>query len=389
MLSFAHFEEEVVVKAKFLAVAFTLLTAALVLTTAAGCGSPQGLPKDVLAEVGGVQIDQQQFDAELAMFKGIYTSRVPDEETNPDQYKDFEVFVLNHMVTYEVAQQKATTFNVSVSDQEIQDYIASIKTNSFGDDQAKFDAALQSAGLTLDQLQTYYTEQSLIQKVSTEVTKDVAAPSDAEISAYYDANKSSYYQDETRTARHILIVPKAAGTSNTESSSSTTASAPSDADWAAALATAQKVRADLVGGADWKVEAAEYSDDPGTKDSGGDLGTIKKGQMVAEFEQAVFSLAKDEISEPVKTVYGYHIIQVTGITPAKQQTLDEAKASIARTLLAQKKNQFWSDWLTKTKAELQVTFAAGWESTTTTTTVAPAEDTSTTVAPAESTTTTS
>ena len=120
-------------------------------------------------------------------------------------------------------------------------------------------------------------------------------------------------------------------------------------------------------GADWTAEAKQYSDDTGTKDSGGDLGTITKGEMVPEFDQAVFSLKLNEISQPVKTQYGYHVIQVTAITPEKQQTLDDVKSEIQTTLSDQAKTKAWQDWITATKAELKVTYAQGMEMTTTTT----------------------
>jgi foldase protein PrsA len=352
---------------KFLAGALMLITFAAVLPLVAGCGSGDTLPAKDVARVGLVEITRDQFNTDLLIYKGVMAGRVPDEKSNPSAYQQFESSVLNHLVTYEMVKAKATSLNVSVTDKEVLDQIALIKANSFGGDQTKFDAALKQSGLTVEQLQIYYRELMLIQKAYVVVTQGETAPSDAEVSAYYDAHKSSYFQQETRTVRHILIIPATSGSSGAASGSSTTTVAPDDAQWAAALATAQKVRADLVGGADWKTEAAQYSNDPGSKDKGGELGTVSKGQMVAPFDQAVFSMAKDELSQPVKTVYGYHIIQVTGITPAKQQTLDEVKTTIQTTLLDAKKKTVWDAWLAKTRTELKVLIAKGLEVTTTTT----------------------
>ena len=218
---------------------------------------------------------------------------------------------------------------------------------------------------------------------------------DADIAAYYEENKADYFVDETRTARHILISPAAkddAGdtTTSTDASTTTTTAAPTEADWSAALAEAEKVRQELVGGGDWTEVAAEYSDDTGTKESGGDLGTVSKGQMVPEFEESVFSLAKDEISQPIKTTYGYHIIQVTGITEAKQYTLDEVKEDISSILVSDKQGEVWREWLAQTKTELQVVYKEGMEPTTTTTaaatdTTAAAGSTDTTAAGTETT----
>ena len=97
--------------------------------------------------------------------------------------------------------------------------------------------------------------------------------------------------------------------------------------------------------------------------------------MVKEFEDAVFSQKKDEISEPVKTAYGYHIIQVTGITEAKQYTLDEVKAEITTTLLNDAKSRAWQTWVKAQKEKVGVVYAQAWV-TTTTTTAAPTVTTS-------------
>ena len=362
-----------------------------------GCGG--GLPKDAMAKVGKTYITQKQFDARAASFETLdkYSGQfgIPDKTTDPDGYKQFQISCLDYMVQYELAVQKAPSLkvapvDVSVSDQDVQTKIDAALKDSFGGDQAKFDAALAAQNMTLDQLKQYYRasalfekETTFLQKVSDEVTKNITTVPDADVAAYYEANKKSkYFTDETRTVRHILIAPKAAGsestTTTTGSSTTTTGSSTTttvvltDADWAAAKATADKVRADLVGGADWTKEAAQYSDDSASKASGGDLGTVTRGEMVPEFDAVAFSLAKDEISQPIKTTYGYHVIQVTGITPAKQSTLDEVKAEITSALLNQKKYEAWNAWMTKTKAEIGVIYKAGMEPTTTTTTAATA-----------------
>ncbi len=133
------------------------------------------------------------------------------------------------------------------------------------------------------------------------------------------------------------------------------------------------MRADLVGGADWQQVAADSSDDTGTKEVVGDLGTVYKGQMVPEFEEAVFSMAVDEISEPVKTTYGYHVIQVTGITEAKQFTLEDegVKEDITTALVNEEKGKAWEKWLTETKTELGVVYREGMQLSTTTTEARP------------------
>ena len=384
---------------KSLAVLVVLLLAATV-GLVAGCGG--NLPKGAVAKVGGTIITQKAFDARVADFEAQYagTGQIPDKTSAPDQYKDFQRQVLDYMITYEVANQAAKDLKVAVADADVQKEIDSVLSTTFGGDQTKFDDALKQQGITLDQLKNSYRESMLLQKVYEEVTKNVTTVADKDIQAYYDAHKSSYYVAETRTARHILLTPvsgrvNATTTTTTSSTTSTTSpstapsttttSVPSQADWDSALAAAKLVRAQLVAGADWTIEAKMYSDDPGSKATGGDLGSISKGEMVKEFEDAVFSLKKDEVSEPVKTAYGYHIIQVTGITEAKQSTLEEVKAQITSTVLTSNKSKTWQNWVDAQKLKVGVVYASEWVPPTTTTTAAP---TATTSGPADTTTTT-
>lgn len=116
---------------------------------------------------------------------------------------------------------------------------------------------------------------------------------------YYDEHKSEYEQVK---ARHILIrvkgSPSPAGAGKKELTDEE------------ALAKAQEVRKKLAGGADFAEVAKAESDDTGSGANGGDLGFFKHGQMVPPFEQAAFSLPIGQLSEPVKTPFGYHIIKV-------------------------------------------------------------------------------
>jgi len=337
----------------------------------AGCGGSE-LPDDAVAQVGDVYITQEQLDTRVADFEAQYAGSIPDEATDPEGYKAFTQDVLDYLVTYEVVTQKAEELAISVTDEEVQTEIDTILEQTFGGDQAQFDEALKAQNMTVEQLKVNYKESMLLQKAYEEATKDVTTVPDADIAAYYEENKADYFVDETRTARHILVSPSVEEESSTTSSTAagdttTTTAAPTEADWEAALAEAEEVRAELADGGDWTALAAESSDDPGSKDAGGELGVVSKGEMVPEFEESVFSLAKDEISQPIKTAYGYHIIQVTEITEAKQYALDEVKEDISSKLVNEKKGEVWQQWIDSTKTALGVIYRAGMEPTTTTT----------------------
>lgn len=135
--------------------------------------------------------------------------------------------------------------------------------------------------------------------------------SDADAKAYYDANKDKFMEPEKIKVSHILV--------NSE-------------------AEAKDILVGLNGGADFAALAKEKSQCP-SKDKGGDLGLLAKGQTVPEFEQVAFSLQPGQLSEVVKTQFGYHIIKVTEKQPAKERSFDEAKEQIKRTILAQRQKE--------------------------------------------------
>ena len=121
-------------------------------------------------------------------------------------------------------------------------------------------------------------------------------------------------------------------------------------------ATAKKVKEELGQGKSFEELAKQYSEDTGSKEKGGDLGYFTAGKMVKEFEDAAYKLKKDEVSEPVKSQFGYHIIKVTDIK--EQKPFDEVKGDIKKDLV-QKKAQdaaFMNDLMMKEikKADVKV-----------------------------------
>ncbi|MBU1137341.1 MAG: SurA N-terminal domain-containing protein, partial [Proteobacteria bacterium] len=154
--------------------------------------------------------------------------------------------------------------------------------------------------------------------------------SDEQIESRYQENLDRYQIPEKRHARHILLKAD-------ENSSAETLTTQ--------LAKAEEVRAKAIAGEDFTELARTFSEGP-TKDTGGDLGNFSKGQMVKPFDDAVFSMQEGEISEVVKTRFGYHVILLEKILPATTQPLAEVreallkeiKSSLARPAVFQKAN---------------------------------------------------
>jgi peptidyl-prolyl cis-trans isomerase D len=153
--------------------------------------------------------------------------------------------------------------------------------------------------------------------------------SDAEIADFYNKNQKRFATEEKRTASHILITVKRDA---------------SAADKAAAQAKAEAVLAEVRKAPnDFARIAKAQSQDPGSAELGGDLGTVEKGAFVKPVEDAIYKLKEGEVSGIVPSEFGFHIIKVTSIKPAAQKTLDEAKPEIAAELKKQKMSKKYSE----------------------------------------------
>jgi parvulin-like peptidyl-prolyl isomerase len=355
--------------------AFLLLLLPVILAVY-GCGG--GVPQGAVAQVGQAVVSQEQFDQLEAAYQAA--GHVPDKKTQAKDYRTFRQSLAQYMVMLEVLAQEAPQYGITVTDDDVKAQVADIR-EMFQGDQARFDAALKTQKLTLAQFKESLRESLLIDAMKATVTKDVTV-TEAEVKAYYNSHKGDYTKPEVRTARHILIDPHptvAAGEA---------AITPTESDWEQAREEADKVRSEIQNGADFGTDARKYSDDLATKDDGGDLGTIVRGQMVPEFEEAVFSLKKGELSQPVRTEYGYHIIQVTDITPEAQLPYEQVKEKIRSALVASRQTATWDAWLKTTEDKLGVVYRSGFapsKNATTISTMIPLQNTTETSQPEETT----
>ena len=189
--------------------------------------------------------------------------------------------------------------------------------------QETFNMLLAQNGVTEDLFKEQIEQNLKVTKIlepSIEITDD-------EIKTYFEDNKASFDTPEQVEASHILVEDEK---------------------------TAKEVKKKIDEGGDFAELAKEYSTDTQTAENGGELGYFSTGQMVEAFDKAAFAMKVDEISDPVKTDYGYHIIKVTGKKEAKEATLEDSKAKIKEDLLATKVQEQASTWLTEATAKYKV-----------------------------------
>ncbi len=175
------------------------------------------------------------------------------------------------------------------------------------------DAALQAyyAGHTPD-----FRRAERVRLEAIELSVDTMAasmqPGEEDLRRAYEDYLSREQQRERREARHILITPAA------------------DGDMAAARKQAEELRDRLAKGEDFEALAKAFSKDPGSAAEGGRLGVVERGMMVEPFEKALFALKQGELSEPVQTEFGVHLIRLDGIEQVKPKSLDEVRDAMLK-----------------------------------------------------------
>ncbi len=273
-------------------------TATLCLGLAA-CGSGGG----DIAAVNGQKISRADFDKKL--------------EAGPAGKS-----TLTQLVQQSLVDQYATDNKITVADSEIDKRENDIKSKYPA---GQFDQILKQQGLTEPDVRTILRQQIVIEKA---VSKDVHV-SDTDIKAYFDKNHATLDKPGQVRARHILV---------------------------ADLKTANDVEAKLKGGAKFEDLASQYSTDPSSKAKGGELGFFGKGQMVPAFQDVAFSSPIGKITAPVKSPFGYHIIQVVEKKAAIKATLANQHDTISDQLKQQQNAQQFPVFLQglRTKAKIEV-----------------------------------
>ncbi|PFP16096.1 foldase [Bacillus sp. AFS073361] len=254
----------------------------------------------------------------VATFNGEAISK---DQLYSEMVEQYGPATVDKIISEKIVAAEAKKQKVSVKDSELNQEIETLKA-SYGGEEA-FNKALETNNTSLtylkQDLKNYLTIKKLLEPEIT-IT-------DEEMKTYFNENKDTFAQAEQIKASHILVADEK---------------------------TANEVKEKLNNGGDFAKLAKEYSTDESTKDAGGELGYFAKGTMVTEFDDAAFGLAVGEVSKPVKTKYGYHIIKVEAKKKGKEANYNDSKAKIKETLLDQKIDSEYATWLEKKKKSYDI-----------------------------------
>jgi len=305
--------------------------------TAKAPALPVLAPATVLVDVDGNKLTVKEADEQIKPMLGANADKMGDDmiaRLMPRlRQQAVERFVVRTLLTAEADRK-----GIKAEAADLDDAIATIKTRL--PPGMTLNDALKKEGLTEPELRTNLVTEVRFKKLIESEVPTNRAPSDAEVSRYYEENKSRFVAPESVEARHILVKVPEEATAEVKTQKK---------------AKAEDLRKQLVDGADFDKLARENSDCP-SKTSGGNLGSFGRGQMVKPFEDAAFSQPVKQIGPVVETVFGYHIIEVLDRTAAKTNSLDEVKARLSETLKQRTQMETVNKYLVALRAKSKIAY---------------------------------
>lgn len=244
-------------------------------------------------------------------------ARVGGEVITKDELYDFMVQqtgqeALDNLVVKKIIELEAEDQNIEVTAEEIDKEVEELAEYYGGKDAMTQTLAMYN--INLDQVREDVTVNIKLEKLLSQRIEIT----DQEVQEHFQVNQEAYAVEEQIKVSHILVDSEE---------------------------TAQEITTLLAEGRNFADLAEEYSTDTGSKNQGGNLGMVTRGEMVEEFEQAAFAMQPGQISDPVKSEYGYHIIKVEEKTEAHPATLEENYDKIKDTLFQQKMESEYPAWL--------------------------------------------
>ncbi|MEO8503260.1 MAG: peptidylprolyl isomerase [Acidobacteriota bacterium] len=311
----------------------------------APAAKPAATPAPAAAPVAAVAVDTAKFPAVVARVNGHELSKVEllnqagtllQQGQQPTM--EFYKAVTDQMIGTRLLYDESVAQKLTATDADVDKAYLAVRGRFKGTDQ-EFAAKLKESGLTDATIKQGIRENLSIRNLVTTKIAPTVTVSDADQQKFYDDNPQRMQRPEQMQLSHILISYPPNAT---------------DADKAATKKKAEGILAKIKAGGDMTQLAKENSDDPGSKEQGGELGWISKGQTLPEFETAAFALKPGETSGLVDAEYGVHIIRAKDHRPAGKVSFAEAKEQIASFLHERAMSATLRDHVTALRAKAKV-----------------------------------
>ncbi|MFQ6114446.1 MAG: peptidylprolyl isomerase [bacterium] len=271
----------------------------------------------VIATVNGIAIKEDALTAEInkKLPLASYHARVSKQKL-----QEFRHQALQNLIEEELLYQEAKKQELTISQVELQQQIAWMKSG-YPSEEA-FQQALARTGLNILSLMERVERRLLIQKIQHQEINSRVTVTDSDVRNYFEANKTKFIMPKRFRVRHILVAVDPGAMA---------------AGWQAGLKQTEQLYSRITAGEDFALLAREFTADSSSRELGGDLGWFHKGQLIPELEEALEEMQIGEVSKPVRSIYGFHILKFEEQQPEKQLTFDEINQEDLRKKLIRKR----------------------------------------------------
>jgi foldase protein PrsA len=335
---------------------FSVLLAAFAAIAAIATGCGNDVPSGAVAKVGDAEIKKAAFDHWLQAAARQQSQGQPGQPAAPvtvpdppnftkcidakkkavpqqagaaptpneqlkqqckQEYDGLKEQTMQFLISAEWLQQEAKKRGVDATPQEVQKTFEEQKKQAFPKEK-DYEEFLKTSGRTQEDLLFQVKLSVLTNQLQAKVVEGKGEPSPKEIEDYYNENKQRFSTPESRDL--LVVLTKTEG-------------------------DAEKALAELKDGKEWKDVVKKYSEDTASKSQGGKLPGVTKGTQEQAFDDAIFGAKQGETQGPVKTQFGFYVFEVTKITKATQQTLQQATETIKNLLKSQSQQEALNDFV--------------------------------------------
>ena len=251
--------------------------------------------------------------------------------TDEEIARDF----LSKLIDMRLQLQEAERERITVDDTEVEEELADRMKKLPGQaTKQDFEAAIQAQGMTMDMVKKRLRDSIRLSKVVRRKVTLRVTVNDKEIDRYLEENRAKLETGLTYHARHLLVIPETTG--------------PEDTEWEKARIRAELLRTQILAGADFAEVARQQSADASAKD-GGDLGTLKRGELATDIEAEILRLAPGQVSAPYRSSLGYHLFRLESKEVLEGDFLVRARQQIRDILFREKYESRLAAWLREIK----------------------------------------
>jgi peptidyl-prolyl cis-trans isomerase SurA len=297
--------------------------------TASGPALPsdESVTDRVLAVVNNDAITLSELQEAIAIYQHENRERATAEAN------ELAPQFLTRMIDNRLQIQEAERERIVIDDVEIEEELGERLKKLNIKSREEFERVLKAQGLSLDSIKRRIRDELRRGRIVGRKVRLRVSVTEAEVAQYLEANRAKLETGLTYHARHILIVPDAG---------------PTDAAWENARIRAELIRSQLLQGADFAELARQNSRDASARD-GGDLGTLKRGELAQDIETQILSLAPGEVSLPFRSSLGYHVFRLDSKDALEGEGLNRVKAQIREILFREKFDARLDTWLKEIK----------------------------------------